>query len=90
MLLAETEGAPDQVTAWIEGEPEICRLEESDSGIFKGSLWSEDMMYRWKKDPVEKTVVFCARYGEEEKLSETVVTFDNSRLYWNLYQKKGA
>ncbi|MGN1350291.1 MAG: hypothetical protein ACI4VM_04755 [Anaerovoracaceae bacterium] len=90
MLLAETEGAPDQVTAWIEGETEICRLEESDSGIFQGSLWSEDMMYRWKKDPVEKTVVFCARYGEEEKLSETVITFDNSRLYWNLYQKKGA
>lgn len=92
MLCAETEGSPVSVEAWIEGEEdEVYTLEPGEDGKYYGSIWQEDMMYRWGSEAVAKKVIFRAAYKNNQiKLYEYDITFDNSSLYWNIYQKQSG
>lgn len=92
MLKADTEGSPTSVTAWIEGEEdERCELSPAENGVYRGSIWSEDMMFRWGAAPTDKKIIFRADYKNGTvKMSEYNITFDNSRLYWNIHKTQGA
>jgi hypothetical protein len=91
MLKADTEGKPLAVTAWIEGEEdEIYALQPDEEGVYRGSIWKEDMMFRWGSSPVEKKIIFEALYKNDViKISEYNIIFDNSRLYWNIHRIQG-
>lgn len=92
MLKADVEGLPAQVTAWIEGEEDKeYKLEPAEQGIYRGSIWSEDMMLRWGSSITDKKIIFCAKYsGGNDKISEYSITFDNRRLYWNIHRIQGS
>lgn len=94
MLKADVEGVPVSVSAWIEGEEDekyILNNEEDKTGVYRGSIWQSDMLTRWGSAPVEKKIIFSAEYKNGDiKLSEYSIIFDNSKLYWNIYRKKGA
>ncbi len=92
MLKADVEGSPARVTAWIDGEDEeIYELSNTEEDVYRGSIWKEDMMFRWGSEPVDKKIIFRAEYkGGTIKMSEYNITFDNSRLYWNIHRTQGA
>ncbi len=92
MLKADTEGSPTSVIAWIEGEEdEQCELSQAENGVYRGSIWSKDMMFRWGAAPIGKKIIFRADYKNGTvKMSEYDITLDNSRLYWNIHRTQGA
>jgi hypothetical protein len=79
------------VTAWIEGnEDEIYTLQSDEEGVYRGSIWKEDMMFRWGSSPIEKKIIFEAVYKNDiVKIYEYNIIFDNSRLYWNIHRIQG-
>ena len=92
MLKADVEGGPTKLTAWIEGEEdEEYELKPAEKGIYRGSIWSEDMMLKWGSGVVDKKIIFRAKYnGGDDKISEYSITFDNSQLYWNIHRIQGS
>ena len=92
MLKADVEGRPAQVTAWLEGEEDKkYELSPAEEGIYRGSIWSEDMMLKWGSGVVDKKIIFRAKYnGGDDKISEYSITFDNSQLYWNIHRIQGS
>ena len=92
MLKADVEGRPARVIAWIEGEDGLeSELLPAEDGVYRGCIWSDDMIFRWGSDVIDKKIIFRAEYdGGNEKLSECNITLDNSRLYWNVHRTQGA
>ena len=72
-------------------EDKEYELEPAEQGIYRGSIWSEDMMLRWGSGITDKKIIFCAKYsGGNDKISEYMITFDNRRLYWNIHRIQGS